>query len=78
MENSVTWGLVFARHVRRGEDYSSAAYAADQWEKRQDPCRWANCPSTHCERRQECASPNECCAKKRVTPACVAHILTHD
>ena len=21
---------------------------------------WARCPSTHCERRQECASPHEC------------------
>lgn len=24
--------------------------------------RWKHCPSTHCERRQECASPHECCA----------------
>jgi hypothetical protein len=24
---------------------------------------WQECPSTHCERRQECASPNECSSK---------------
>lgn len=24
--------------------------------------RWAHCPSTHCERRQECASPSDCAA----------------
>ncbi len=31
-----------------------------QWEKGRRPGRWADCPSTHCERRQECASPHEC------------------
>lgn len=29
-----------------------------------EPYRWSKCPSTHCERRQECASPNECCARE--------------
>ena len=24
---------------------------------------WARCPSTHCERRRECASPNDCAVK---------------
>lgn len=27
-------------------------------ERRSKP--WLRCPSTHCERREECASPNEC------------------
>lgn len=30
-----TWGDVFWRHVRKGEDRSSAAARADEWEKRQ-------------------------------------------
>ena len=25
--------------------------------------RWKRCPSTHCERRGECASPHECLVK---------------
>lgn len=25
---------------------------------------WTRCPNTHCERREECASPNECTAKR--------------
>src|SRR5579862_544530 len=25
---------------------------------------WRFCPSTHCERRQECCSPHECAAKR--------------
>lgn len=29
-----TWGDVFRAHLRRGEDHGSAAYAADEWEKR--------------------------------------------
>ena len=29
--------------------------------------RWALCPSTHCERRQECSSPHECSAQKTFT-----------
>lgn len=60
---SATWAAVFNRHKSRGCDPSDAAFRADQWEKRRHPGRWANCPSTHCERRQECASPNECCAR---------------
>lgn len=27
--------------------------------------RWKRCPSTHCERRGECASPRECCVKSK-------------
>ena len=57
-----TWGAVFNRYKARGADPASAAYSADQWEKRQRPDRWRDCCSTHCERRQECCSPNECCA----------------
>lgn len=26
---------------------------------------WKRCPSTHCERRGECASPHECCVKPK-------------
>lgn len=59
-----TWGVIYNRHLRQGEDHSSAAYAADQWEKRQRLDRWKNCPSTHCERRQECASPHECSTQR--------------
>jgi hypothetical protein len=57
------WGVIFNRYKQRGHDPASAAYMADQWEKRQHPDRWKNCPSTHCERRQECSSKNECSAK---------------
>ena len=58
----MTWGKIFNRYVSRGHDHSSAAFHADQWEKRKYQQRWSECPSTHCERRQECASPHECCA----------------
>lgn len=27
--------------------------------------RWSRCPSTHCERRQECASPSECASSSK-------------
>lgn len=60
----MTWGVVYNRHVAKGMDQSSAAHLADQWEKRQRPDRWKDCPSTHCERSQECRSPHECCAKR--------------
>ena len=53
---------VLNRLLQRGHDRADASYRADQWEKRQDPKRWANCASTHCERRQECTSPNDCFA----------------
>lgn len=26
---------------------------------------WERCPSTHCERRGECASPNDCIVKPK-------------
>lgn len=52
-----TWGDVFNFYKRQGHDPSSAAVKADEWENRQP---WANCPSTHCERSQECRSPSEC------------------
>lgn len=33
-------------------------------QSRHDP--WAkDCPSTHCNRRDECCSPNECCSPTR-------------
>jgi len=35
-----TWGAVFNRYKARGADPASAAYSADQWEKRQRPDRW--------------------------------------
>ena len=59
---TITWGDIYQRHLRRGEDHGSAAYAADQWEKRRIKSRWKHCPSTHCERRHECTSPSECIA----------------
>lgn len=62
-KNATTWGAVYSRRLKQGHDHGSAAYVADQWEKRQDPMRWSRCPSTHCERSQECRSPNECSAK---------------
>jgi hypothetical protein len=31
----MTWGDVFRRALRRGEDHGSAAYRADEWERRQ-------------------------------------------
>lgn len=58
----MTWGTIYNRRLARGEDHGSAAYAADQWEKRQHPDRWRDCCSTHCERRQECCSPHDCCS----------------
>lgn len=62
------WGSVFNHYKAKGCDPSDAAHRADQWEKRQDGARWSRCPSTHCERRQECSSPNECSAKHRPPP----------
>ena len=32
---ATTWGDVYNRHIRAGEDHGGAAYAADEWEKRQ-------------------------------------------
>ena len=34
-QKSVTWGDVYCRYLAEGHDNGSAAYAADQWEKRQ-------------------------------------------
>ncbi len=31
-----TWGDIYKQHLRKGEDHGSAAYAADQWQKRED------------------------------------------
>jgi len=62
------WGAVFRHYRRKGHDHGSAAYLADQWQKRQRQDRWRDCPSTHCERRQECSSPHECSAKKGPRP----------
>jgi hypothetical protein len=63
MENTVTWDTIFNRYKSLGIDPSDAAYRADQWEKRQHQDRWANCPSTHCERWHECRSPYDCSAR---------------
>jgi len=30
-----TWGDIYCQHLAKGEDHGSAAYAADQWEKRE-------------------------------------------
>lgn len=62
MSATRSWGQIFDHYKRLGADPSDAAYRADQWEKRQDANRWAKCCSTHCERRQECASPHDCTA----------------
>lgn len=32
----MTWGEIYRQHMRKGEDHGSAAYAADQWQKRGD------------------------------------------
>lgn len=61
----MTWGAVFNHYRQKGHDSSSAAFQADQWEKRKYPNRWSECPSTHCERRQECSSKFECAANLR-------------
>ena len=49
-----------------GDDYPGSscqtwchAEAAKAW---QAMGAWVNCPSTHCERSQECRSPSECSA----------------
>ena len=52
------WATTFNRKLAQGHDHGSAAYAADAAEKR----AVARCPSTHCERRGECASPHDCTA----------------
>lgn len=54
------WGQAFNRAIARGHDHGSAAEIADRAEQRAAK----NCPSTHCERRQECASPHECIVQK--------------
>jgi hypothetical protein len=33
------------------------------------PDRWSRCPSTHCERAQECRSPSECSAAPPAAPS---------
>jgi hypothetical protein len=50
------------RHVTT---LDSAITAARQSEEGREP--WRRCPSTHCERRQECASPHECIVKASPT-----------
>ncbi len=54
------WATTFSRKLAQGHDHGSAAHAADQAEKR----AVSRCPSTHCERRGECASPRDCSAGK--------------
>ncbi|NTJ46555.1 hypothetical protein G6K93_05945 [Agrobacterium rhizogenes] len=31
----MSWGAIFSRYIAKGHDHGSAAYAADQWERRQ-------------------------------------------
>lgn len=65
----MTWSVVFNRYCERGCDKSDAAYRADQWEKRQVQKRWQHCCSTHCERSEECRSPNDCSASLKAIRA---------
>lgn len=34
MAKETTWGTIYRRRLAKGEDHGSAAYAADQWEAR--------------------------------------------
>jgi hypothetical protein len=54
------WATTYNRKLAQGHDHGSAACAADAAEKRAA----ANCPSTHCNRSDECHSPSDCSAKK--------------
>lgn len=54
-----SWSEIYWNYRRKGEDNSSAALRADEYVSRDQP--WHYCPSTHCERCEECRSPNECC-----------------
>jgi hypothetical protein len=74
----MTWGTIYSRYLARGHDHGSAAFNADQWEKRQHRSRWKHCPSTHCERRQECASPHDCSASLKHIRAALAETETRD
>jgi hypothetical protein len=66
----MSWGTVYSRYVSKGHDHGSAAYAADQWEKRQARDRFRHCSSTHCERSEECRSPHDCFSSlKRIRAA---------
>ena len=58
--NGNTWGSIYNKWLRKGADHGTARFYADRWEER----KVARCPSTHCERRGECASPNECVVKE--------------
>ncbi len=48
------------------EELADNAARAESWQRHlrdkalKSKMRAARCPSTHCERRQECASPNGC------------------
>lgn len=44
----MTWGDVYNRYLKSGHDHGSAAFAADQWQKRQHKDRWKHCPSNDC------------------------------
>lgn len=54
------WSRAFNRKIAQGHDASSAAAIADSVERRVAKA----CPSTHCSRREECASPRDCSATK--------------
>ena len=34
MSGTTSWSDIYSRHIKAGEDHSSAACAADEWERR--------------------------------------------
>ena len=65
-----TWGDIYNRWLVKGHDHGSAAEKADAWERRVLSGN-RSCTSTHCERRQECASPSECSGDFNPSPSTV-------
>ena len=55
-------GMVTVRHVVSGNVFDVAGPRLTP-RRVIAPNRWERCPSTHCERRGECASPHECSVK---------------
>lgn len=53
------WASTFNRKLRQGHDHGSAAFSADRAERRAAQA----CPSTHCNRSEECRSPHECSSR---------------
>lgn len=69
-----TWGDIFRKHLHRGEDHGAAAFAADQWEKRQmqKPAveAWAE------EEYREGVSPHAACRQLIRSLGCSGHYPT--